>query len=335
MQEIFDQYQWEVTQCRPLHQGLINKTYVVETAQGDYILQTINHAVFKDPSAIDQNINTIGAYLKLNSPDYLYTHLVPNKNGNTLIEWEGSYFRSFHKINGYALSVLENANQVEEAAKQFGEFTHQLRNFKADDLKNTLIDFHNLSLRFQQFKKALIQGNPHRIESSKEAISFLLNNQSITDKYEHFIEHPDVQKRVTHHDTKISNVLFNDHGKAICVIDLDTTMAGYFISDVGDMCRTCLCTVSEEEQDLNKIEVKADRWEGLQKGYLHHMQYELSTFEKDHFFYSGQFMIYMQALRFLTDHLQNDIYYGTRYENHNYNRALNQIRLLEVYEKLA
>lgn len=130
-------------------------------------------------------------------------------------------------------------------------------------------------------------------------------------------------------------MLFNDHGKAICVIDLDTTMAGYFISDVGDMCRTCLCTVSEEEQDLNTIEVKADRWEGLQKGYLHHMQYELSAFEKDHFFYSGQFMIYMQALRFLTDHLQNDAYYGARYENHNYHRALNQIRLLEVYEKLA
>jgi hypothetical protein len=80
--------------------------------------------------------------------------------------------------------------------------------------------------------------------------------------------------------------------------------------------------------------VKADRWEGLQKGYLQPMQYELSAFEKDHFFYSGQFMIYMQALRFLTDHLQNDIYYGAGYENHNYNRALNQIRLLEVYEKL-
>jgi len=335
MQEIFDQYQWKVIQCKPLHQGLINKTYVVETAHGDYILQTINHAIFKDPSAIDQNINKIGSYLKLNSPNYLYTHLLPNTNGATLIEWEGDYYRAFHKIKGYALSVLENANQVEEAAKQFGEFTHQLRNFKADDLKNTLVDFHNLSLRFQQFKTALLQGNPQRIESSKEAISFLLNKKYITDKFELFIQHPDVKKRVTHHDTKISNVLFNDHGKAICVIDLDTTMSGYFISDVGDMCRTCLCTVSEEEQNLNKIEVKADRWEGLQKGYLQPMQYELTSFEKDHFFYSGQFMIYMQALRFLTDHLQNDIYYGSGYENHNYNRALNQIRLLEVYEKLA
>ena len=334
MQEIFDQYEWKVTQCKALDQGLINKTFVVQTEQENFILQTINHSIFKDPKAIDQNINKIGAYLKLNSPDYLFTHLVPNKKGDTLIEWEGSYYRAFHKVNGYALSVLENANQVEEAAKQFGAFTHQLSNFKADDLMNTLLDFHNLSLRFQQFKNALLQGNSQRIESSKEAIAFLLNKQSITFQYEQFIQHTDVKKRVTHHDTKISNVLFNEKDKAICVIDLDTTMSGYFLSDVGDMCRTCLCTVSEEEQDLNKIEVKADRWEGLHKGYLYYMQYELSAYEKDHFFYSGQFMIYMQALRFLTDHLQNDLYYGARYENHNYYRALNQIRLLEEYEKL-
>lgn len=334
MQEIFDQYEWKVTQCKALYQGLINKTFVVQTEQENFILQTINHSIFKDPKAIDQNINKIGAYLKLNSPDYLFTHLVPNKKGDTLIEWEGSYYRAFHKVNGYALSVLENANQVEEAAKQFGAFTHQLSNFKADDLMNTLPDFHNLSLRFQQFKNALLQGNSQRIESSKEAIAFLLNKQSITFQYEQFIQHTDVKKRVTHHDTKISNVLFNEKDKAICVIDLDTTMSGYFLSDVGDMCRTCLCTVSEEEQDLNKIEVKADRWEGLHKGYLYYMQYELSAYEKDHFFYSGQFMIYMQALRFLTDHLQNDLYYGARYENHNYYRALNQIRLLEEYEKL-
>jgi thiamine kinase-like enzyme len=180
-----------------------------------------------------------------------------------------------------------------------------------------------------------MNGNSKRLTQSKNAIAFLLDKQGITNKYESFIKHPDVKKRVTHHDTKISNVLFNENEKAICVIDLDTTMAGYFMSDVGDMCRTCLCSVSEEEKDLNLIKVKADRWEGLQKGYLNHMQHELSEFEKDHFFYSGQYMIYMQALRFLTDHLQNDIYYGAHYEDHNYYRAVNQIRLLEEYESLA
>jgi Ser/Thr protein kinase RdoA (MazF antagonist) len=335
MQEIFEQYQWEVTECTPLHQGLINKTFVVTTTNGDFILQSINHAIFKDPYAIDQNINKIGAYLKTAAPEYLFTHLVSNKRGATLIEWEGGFYRAFHKIQGHALNVLENANQVKEAAQQFGAFTHQLAPFNAHHLKDTLIDFHNLSLRFQQFKSALMNGNSKRLTQSKNAIAFLLDKQGITNKYESFIKHPDVKKRVTHHDTKISNVLFNENEKAICVIDLDTTMAGYFMSDVGDMCRTCLCSVSEEEKDLNLIKVKADRWEGLQKGYLNHMQHELSEFEKDHFFYSGQYMIYMQALRFLTDHLQNDIYYGAHYEDHNYYRAVNQIRLLEEYESLA
>jgi hypothetical protein len=123
--------------------------------------------------------------------------------------------------------------------------------------------------------------------------------------------------------------------QAICVIDLDTTMSGYYISDVGDMCRTCLCPVSEEERDLNKIWVDGEKWQSLQLGYLYYMKDELSNYEMDHFFFGGQFLIYMQALRFLTDHLNNDSYYGASYEGQNYQRTLNQIRLLEAYTQLG
>ncbi|NQW78805.1 MAG: phosphotransferase [Chitinophagaceae bacterium] len=337
MQEIFSLYGWQVDSYAPIQQGLINTTYSIQTNKSAYILQCINHSVFKSPTAIDENINAISSYLQKNNSSYLFTHLVPTLNGNTLVEWEGGYYRAFHKIEGYALSVLENENQVEQAAMQFAGFTSVLKNFEASQLKDSLPDFHNLNLRYHQFSEAIVKGNAQRITETKEAISFLVAHKKYVEIYSAFIHHAEVKKRVTHHDTKISNVLFQKNNgieKAICVIDLDTVMAGYFISDIGDMCRTCLCKVSEEEKDLNKVVVDATKWKALEKGYLYFMQDELSSFERDHFFYGGQFMIYMQALRFLTDHLNNDIYYGAKYEGQNLVRTLNQIRLLEQYNKL-
>jgi Ser/Thr protein kinase RdoA (MazF antagonist) len=337
MQEIFSLYGWKVNSYAPINQGLINSTYSIQTQNGNYILQSINNSVFKSPSAIDDNINAISKYLQKYHPHYLFTNLVPTLNGDTLVNWEGAYYRAFHKIEGYALSVLENGNQVEQAAMQFAGFTNVLKNFNVAQLKDTLPDFHNLNLRYHQFTEAIIKGNAQRITDTQDAISFLASHKKYVEIYNHFIKHAEVKKRVTHHDTKISNVLFQKKEgieKAICVIDLDTVMAGYFISDVGDMCRTCLCAVSEEEKDLNKVFLDAAKWKALEKGYLHFMQDELSSFERDHFFYGGQFMIYMQALRFLKDHLNNDKYYGAKYEGQNLVRTLNQIRLLEQYNKL-
>lgn len=337
MLALFDLYGWKINNYNTIQQGLINKTYTVNTTKGDYILQSINHHVFKNPKAIDHNINAISDYIKKVAPHYLFTHLVPTLQGATLIEWGGSYYRAFHKIEGYALSVLDHSIQVAEAAKQFSNYTYVLKNFEANHLMDTLEQFHDLNFRYQQFLEAIQNGNTLRVTQSQNEIKCLLNYKNYVTTYNNFIQHKEVKKRVTHHDTKISNVLFqhqNGQENAICVIDLDTTMSGYFISDVGDMCRTCLCSVSEEEKDLNLITVDTHKWEALKMGYLYHMKNELSNFEMDHFFFSGQFLIYMQALRFLTDHLNNDIYYGASYEGQNYTRTLNQIRLLEVYNKL-
>jgi len=113
------------------------------------------------------------------------------------------------------------------------------------------------------------------------------------------------------------------------VIDLDTVMPGYFISDFGDMMRTYLSPVSEEEKDLSKIEIREDYFKAIAEGYLSEMGNELSSAEKKYLVYAGKFMVYMQALRFLTDHLNNDIYYGAKYEGHNFIRATNQVSLLK------
>ena len=157
----------------------------------------------------------------------------------------------------------------------------------------------------------------------------LLSYSEIVTEYENIIVNSNFKKRVTHHDTKISNVLFDDAGRGLCVIDLDTVMPGYFISDVGDMMRTYLSPVSEEEKDFNKIEIREDFYKAIVNGYYSEMKDVLTKTEKHYFFYAGTFMIYMQAIRFLKDYLNDDIYYGSKYPGHNLVRAGNQAILLK------
>jgi Ser/Thr protein kinase RdoA (MazF antagonist) len=333
MQSIFDQYGWGNANAIPLTQGLINQTFEVSSVQGEFILQNINTQVFKDPFAIDHNIKAIGQYYNLNRPDQLFTHLVPNLRGETLIEWAGKHYRAFKKIDGIALDVLSTASQAKAAANQFGQFTASLIEFPIADLKVTIPQFHDLALRYHQFEQALIHGDANRISQAKEAILFLQSHQAYVKQWLHFTGHQDAHLRVTHHDTKISNVLFKEDA-AICVIDLDTTMPGYYISDVGDMCRTYLCPVNEACQDLNLIKVLPERWIAIQEGYLGAMGEFLTNFEKDHFAFSGQSIIYMQALRFLTDFLELDRYYRVERPDQNLDRTNNQIQLLKAFNQI-
>jgi len=333
MQSIFDQYGWGNANAIPLTQGLINQTFEVSSVQGEFILQNINTQVFKDPFAIDHNIKAIGQYYNTNQPDQLFTFLMPNLRGETLIELEGNYYRAFKKINGIALDVLSTASQARAAANQFGQFTASLIEFPIAQLKVTIPQFPDLALRFHQFEQALIHGDTTRISQAKEAILFLQSHQAYVKQWLHFTGHQDAHLRVTHHDTKISNVLFKDDA-AICVIDLDTTMPGYFISDVGDMCRTYLCPVNEACQDLNQIKVLPERWTAIQEGYLEAMGEFLTNFEQDHFAFSGQSIIYMQALRFLTDFLELDQYYRVERQDQNLDRTNNQIQLLKAFNQI-
>jgi thiamine kinase-like enzyme len=138
---------------------------------------------------------------------------------------------------------------------------------------------------------------------------------------------------VIHHDTKISNVLFDDEQNGLCVIDLDTVMPGYYLSDVGDMLRTYLSPANEEETNLFKVYIREDIFSAIYRGYMSEMGDVLSEAEKRNFIFSGKMMIYMQAIRFLADFLNNDVYYGAKYPGHNLTRAKNQFKLLKEYIK--
>lgn len=321
----------EAVTITPVHLGLINNTWKVETGAEAYILQKINHKVFKNPRDVADNISMIADYLQNNHPDYVFTTPLKISSGQPILETsDGNYFRMFPFIkNSQTKTIVEEAAQGFEAARQFGKFTAVLKGFDVTQLKTTIPSFHDLGLRYRQFLEALQNGNPERIKESGELILQLKGWSGIKEEYEKIKLDNRFKLRVTHHDTKISNVLFDDNNKGICVIDLDTVMPGYFISDVGDMIRTYLSPVSEEEQDMNKIVIRKEIYEAIVDGYMSEMKDELTDTEKEHFFYAGCFMTYMQALRFVTDYLNNDVYYGATYPRHNLIRAKNQAVLLE------
>ncbi|OQP38748.1 aminoglycoside phosphotransferase [Niastella yeongjuensis] len=320
---------------QPFGSGLINHTWIVSTPHGPnaYILQKINTGVFKYPQDIARNMASLGTYLQQHYPDYLFAGALPTTSGDYLyVDDQHQYFRLFPFVaRSHSIDKVNTPEQAFEAARQFARFTHLLSGFDTRLLKITIPRFHDLSLRYQQFTTALKNGNPQRIQETAALISYLQQQQQLVQTYEHIKNDPGFRLRVIHHDTKISNVLFDDAYKGLCVIDLDTVMPGYFISDVGDMMRTYLSPVSEEEKDVQLITIRDDFFAAIACGYLEELRNELSDSEKQHFVYAGQFLIYMQALRFLTDHLNNDVYYGARYEGHNFIRAQNQAVLLQQY----
>ncbi len=317
----------------PVHQGLINHTWKIGVDGHAFILQKINSLVFKRPEDIAFNIAEISLYLKKTKPDYYFVSPLKTLDGKELVHKnEYGFFRAFPFVEGsHTINVVQTPAQAYEAARQFGKFSAVLNEFDCRKLKITIPDFHDLSLRHKQFEVSLRQGNAERLKQAEVLISELIDYSHIVATYKKIKSENDFKLRVTHHDTKISNVLFDESDKGICVIDLDTVMPGYFISDVGDMMRTYLCPVSEEEQDFSKIEVRKDFYDAIVSGYLSEMKNVLTDTEKNYFFYSGTFIIYMQALRFLTDYLKDDKYYGEKYPGHNLIRASNQAELLKKY----
>jgi Ser/Thr protein kinase RdoA (MazF antagonist) len=311
--------------------GLINNTWKITATDEEYILQRVNHHVFEKPGNIAHNIQLIADYLKQHHPEYRFVApLVSTKGGVMYYQNGEGYFRLFPYVKGsHSKNVVSTADEAYQAAVQFGRFTKLLAGFDIKKLKITIPSFHDLGLRYQQFQQALQSGNQQRISRSEELINTLMSYAGIVKQYEQIVVNPEFKLRVTHHDTKISNVLFDEAGNGLCVIDLDTVMPGYFISDVGDMMRTYLSPVSEEEGDFSKIMVRHRFYKAIVHGYYNEMKEALTDTEKNHFLYAGKFMIYMQALRFLTDYLNNDAYYGASYPSQNLTRATNQTVLLQ------
>lgn len=323
----------ENIQIKIIGTGLINRTFLLSPiGKADkYILQQINTTVFTRPEIIAQNIRLIADFLHQHHPEYLFINPIKTLKGDEMAVFGSQYWRLMPYIeNSIALSVLTDENQAFEAAKQFGKLSRLLHHFEVARLTPSLPGFHDLALRYTQFTQALNEATESLKNQAAAEIEYAQNHFYLVKFYQSYLNSSDFPNRVMHHDTKISNVLLNESNfTGLCVIDLDTLMPGKFISDLGDMMRTYLCAYSENEVDLSKITIRIPFFEATLKGYLAEMKGILTDTEKELILFAGKYMIYMQALRFLTDFLRGNTYYPIDYPFQNLDRAKNQFKLLK------
>jgi Ser/Thr protein kinase RdoA (MazF antagonist) len=334
LQHILKEYDINVEpfQIVPFGSGLINHTWKINTSKTSFILQRINTNVFPYPGRIDHNLHLLKIHFEEFHPEYLFAAPTSTIDGRTLLEYDSEIYRVQPFIHGsHTIDNVTSPKQAYEASRQFARFSKLLTAIDPKRLAYPLENFHNLSLRIKQFDEAVKCASEDLIMLATSEIYEVKSHMDIAFKYNQIVTEAIIPLRVIHHDTKISNVLFDKDDKALCVIDLDTVMPGYFISDVGDMMRTYLSEANEEQQDFDQIAVRKDVYDEIYRGYMEEMGSEMSATEKGLFAFSGRFIIYMQAVRFLTDFLNGDLYYPIKYPLQNLKRAGNQLALLKSY----
>jgi Ser/Thr protein kinase RdoA (MazF antagonist) len=331
--DVLLQYNIVNAKCTQFIQGLINHTYLVRSKQGKFVMQQINNKIFETPEAIHTNVTTINNYLRQHNHNNLLIEYLPNKLGQYHTYFGGFIFRLYKFVdNAVNFDVTPNLQIAFKAAACFATLTANTAGLNMATLSTTIPNFHNLPLRLSQYKAALQTGLPQRIAECATEIAALANFEWINEKVEQL--KTQMQLRVTHHDAKLDNVLFDNNDIILALIDYDTLMPGYFISDLGDMMRTYLPNIKEDDENIAQLYLDKELYHAILNGYLSAMEPHLTPAEKQLTHSAGTYMIFMQATRFLTDYLNGDIYYKCTKEKHNLIRARNQIALLQAYDNL-
>ena len=325
-----------VPAIKPLGNGLINRTYKAAfTESAAIVLQCINQTTFPQPENIINNYRLIQDYFAQKGEKKIARLLKTKNDKYYWIDPAENFWRATEFIsNSYASAIPKTPEEVFTAAKSFAAFTQSLHGLHASDLAIIIPDFHNLAFRYRQFEAAVAGAPVSRLLKATHVISEIRDRTGLVDFYNEVEKNEaEYPTRIMHHDCKISNILFDDTTRAvICPVDLDTVMPGKYFSDIGDMIRTMACTEEENSRAWEHIDVKKDYYKAIINGYLEGMHNSLTASERKHIHQPGLILTYMQCIRFVTDFLNNDIYYKTSYPEQNLNRALNQLILLEKLE---
>lgn len=328
----------DILDIQPLGNGLINDTFRVVTAEGcpDYVLQRINDSVFKDVELLQQNIEAVTRHIRkklemqgTEDIDRKVLHFIrPISSDKTYISADGRYWRMSVFIPDSV--TRENVDEPNSyyAGKAFGNFEAMLTDIP-EQLGETIPDFHNMELRSLQLKEAVARDAAGRVSDAeiKEIIADIEKYDTEMCKAERLYRDGQLPKRICHCDTKISNMLFDRKGEVLCVIDLDTVMPSFVFSDIGDFLRTAANTVEEDSPDIEKVKFRIEIFNAFVKGYLESASCFLTPIEKENIPFAALLFPYMQAVRFLTDYINGDIYYKIKYPQHNLIRTRNQMTL--------
>ena len=327
--------------------GHINDTYMVAFDQGGgairYLFQRINHNVFKNPAAVMENIERVTAHIRrklaAGGADQISRRvltLVPARGGrNWGVDPDGNHWRCYVFVEGAAsCDQVESAQQAGEAARAFGEFQKMLADLRAPRLHDTIPNFHHTRSRFDALRRAIEADACNRAAQVEHEIQFCLQREGMVDVLLDLQARGLVPERVTHNDTKLNNVMFDDAtGAGLCVIDLDTVMPGLALYDFGDMCRTACCPTAEDERDLARVAMRMDMFAALVRGYLASVGGHLNRTEIEYLPFAARLITFEMGFRFLADHLQRDCYYKIHREGHNVDRARVQFKLIESFEQ--
>ncbi|MFM2146198.1 MAG: hypothetical protein RL732_1034 [Bacteroidota bacterium] len=324
---------------KPVDGGLINHSYKVESPSfHSFLLQQINQHVFRDPEAVQYNYLSIWNYAQSHPEAIKLPKPLLDSDGKALfMDAQGGAWRAFEFMQEVVAHPVASAlHEAFATAQTFARFTSGFSGFDPAQLKIVIPDFHNLSFRYKQFQEALKGSGEKRKAEAAYMIHEMLNRSHYKDFYETIVAMKDLFKtRVMHHDAKIANVLFNkQNGEVICAVDFDTVMPGLYFSDLGDMIRSMACNLDENNIEFSSVSIRSDYYDSILSGYYSIMEPFLTEGERKHIHHSGLLMIYMQALRFLSDYLNNDIYYKITYPEQNKDRAMNQLILLQSLESL-
>lgn len=339
-------FKGEFVSCEEFGSGHINQTYLAryknEEKEQKYILQRINSDVFKNVSQLMNNVFAVTTYLrdiiKQNGgdSDRETLHFIKTNDGKQFYtDDEGNYYRAYIFVkDSICYNSVENAELFKSSGVAFGRFQKLLADFDASKLYETIPNFHNTKWRYEnEFIPAVEKNLSGRMESCLNEIEFVKARQADAGVIVDLLENGSLPLRVTHNDTKLNNVMFDEHtNECICVIDLDTVMPGLALYDFGDSIRFGASTAAEDEKDLDKVSMSLEYFKAYAEGFLSEAGSALNKCEIDNLAFASKIMTFECGMRFLTDYLNGDTYFRTKYPEHNLVRARNQFKLVSDME---
>ncbi|MDR1455055.1 MAG: aminoglycoside phosphotransferase family protein [Tannerella sp.] len=325
----------------PFGNGHINDTLKVTTVNGEdrYVLQRINHRIFTDVEMLQNNIRVVISHIRRKLElrgeqdiDRKVLTFLPARDGKNYYFDGENYWRVSLMIPRSQSFEEINAAFSYEAGRAFGDFQSMLSDLPEGMLGETIPNFHNMEFRLRQFREA-VEANPAgRLDEVTELKEEIEKRAEAMCVQERLYREGKLKKRTNHCDTKVNNILFDENGKVLCVIDLDTVMPGFVLSDIGDFIRTGANTGAEDDENPDRVNVNLEIFKAYAKGYMETARSFLTPLEITMLPYGGRLLTYMQTVRFLTDYINGDTYYKIHKPKHNLIRTCAQFKLLQSLE---
>lgn len=331
-----------VNEIQPLGSGLINDTYKVTTLEADapdYVLQRINHAIFQNVEMLQTNIEAVTRHIRkklteqgADDIDRKVLSFIPADTGKTYWYDGENYWRIMTFTPNAKTYETVDAEYSYYAGVASGNFQAMLADIP-DTLGETIPDFHNMEFRLKQLRDAVAADAVGRVKEVQYYLDEIEKRADEMCKGERLYREGKLPKRVCHCDTKVNNMMFDEEGKVLCVIDLDTVMPNFIFSDFGDFLRSAANTGAEDDKDLNNVNFNMAIFKAFAKGYLESAKVFLLPIEIENLPYAAALFPYMQCVRFLADYINGDTYYKIKYPEHNLVRTKAQFKLLQSAEE--